>query len=351
MLCLLDAYTIPALRALRKYCMRGYGGFPPPAGDGSWTTKSYRVMRIQLYSLLEPDGNLIPHSYWPIGSEGGGTWEVVEEALSVSKSQGGILNLSIWIDNIDQDMNGIPKASYDAWLAFFQKLKIFSGQRQMIIEPCWEWNGHGPVSPAHMRDCHIEPEAYLEAMTKVRQARDTVGIKCSIVSHMLALHGDKWYDPERETWKRTYMIPWFNGMKKTDLVTVSLYLSSADFGDFAAENWIDYLKAIYRDVVYLQKQETGWNPAVYVGTSEHNLNNGNVSDKEVWRTDFKLAYIVGLRLFGFWMAEFPSKEILDYVNYLASKYQSISIPAGNSIPVTPIASGITGLMLLAAGLS
>jgi len=319
-------YIIPSLASGQKYCMRGYGGFPD-----TWDTSSYKIVRVQFYSLLASDGTLIPHAdSGEVGSENGGTWEAVEEAIANIKSWGGIPNLCIWIDNVDQTIDGYDPPTQETWEAFFLKLKNIMatyGVSEMLFEPPWEFNSHGPVSPSHMRDCYIEPTAYQDMMINIRRARDNVGISCSIISHMLGLHGDSWYEPDRETWKRTYMLPWFSGMSWADIITISLYLSDS-FG-FNATNWRDYLSAVYSKVVGLQKAENGWAPAVYMGTSEHNLNYGELkvsetlamTGEEVYDKDFQWADATGLQIFGWWLP-FSDSETTEYVNNLAYQYQS-----------------------------
>lgn len=319
------AMLIPTLQT-RVSAMRGYGGFL----DGLWTIKNYRFPRMQVYGSLNADGSLTPLANWnPAGgNEGGATWGVIEQFLADVAAWGGIPNLSLWIHNWEEladdyswTLNVIPQT------LLFQKLKQLMqkyGITEMILEPAWEWNGDSPVSDAQQRNAHIEPLPFAYGMAALRAARDTVGINCSLISHMLAIHGDAWYLPDQETWKRTYMMPWFVGMSYSDGVTTSLYLSDEDkkwTGD-----WFTYLDWVYEYVVGLQKMEVGWAPAVYLGTTEHNLKTNGIwnAPKEVYEYDFQKMVAAKLPLFGWWRP-FEIETANEQVKTLAEAFQKSSI--------------------------
>jgi hypothetical protein len=222
-----------------------------------------------------------------------------------------------------------------------------AGVTQMLFEPAWEWNGPGAVSPQSMRSAQIDPSNLTEVTSKVRYARDYVDVNCTILGHALAREGGTW-----EAHGRPMFEPYFDGMKYFDVVTVSLYEYVSDWPNFAGvSNWTQYLNALYTNVITPQKNETGWSPAVYMGTSEHNLENGAVSDTSVWDLDFSLATANDLRIFGWWLSNYPS-GILTYVNGLASVYQltgvtvTVTTPLNttystSSVPVQLSASGGT----------
>jgi len=319
-----SAMVIPTLRNMRS-CMRGYGGFPE-----LWTTEEYRFVRMQVYGSLEEDGSITPKSNWDIGNEGGATWEVIEQFLANVAVWNGIPNLSLWIHNFEDLADKYAyKEDYSAFVIFFTRLKELMeryGINEMILEPAWEFNQAEPgepVSPAQQRNGRIEPFYYKYGMAAIRRARDEVGINCSIVAHMIALHGDAWTDPNYETWKRTFCKPWFDGMAFADVVTVSLYLHDDDpkwTGD-----WLSYLDWIYEKVIGLQKGETGWLPAVYVGFSEHNLNDGEITDTNAIDRDFHLFSLSGCTLMGWWL-DFSLDEIRSYVNNKACELQTPPTP-------------------------
>jgi hypothetical protein len=213
------------------------------------------------------------------------------------------------------------------------------GLTEMIMEPAWEFNhdDYWGVSPAQQRSSTIGPYDYAYGMAALRLARDNVGIKCSLVSHILALHGDKWTDPNRETWKRTVVQPYFDGMKYADIVTVSLYLDASGWQSSWNTNkgpqpttWQEYLAWIYTNVVGLQKGETGWAPALYVGTTEHNLDSGAVADTDVYAYDFNKFEMSGCSLFGWWI-DFSSPSVRTFVNQQAQAMQA-RYPLGSQNP-------------------
>lgn len=312
----------------RKSCMRGYGGFL----SGIFRADSYRFCRMQIYGTLNEDGTIIPNSNWPIGNEGGATWGTIEQFLVDCASMGVVPNLSFWLHNFEFHAEVYrDTGNYSGLTTFFQQLKSLMNQygvKEMIMEPAWEFNGgYWPVSPAQQRNARIEPDLYAYGMEAIRTARDLANVNCSIVSHILALHGDKWFDPERETWKRTYAASWFAGMKYADVVTTSLYLKESEFdpanwnlvkGPLPA-NWYEYLDWIYTYVVGLQKIETGWAPAKYVGFSEHNIV-PEQSDLEIYTHDFNLFDSSGCSLMGWWLP-FTDENVHNKVEALAMQLQ------------------------------
>jgi len=370
----------------KKSGMRGYGGFTGTTwskGRDLWTTENYRIVRMQCYGEIglgdAGESVILNRSYW-LPPDGECSWDVIETFLSdvamLRQTYGqGVPCLSLWIHNFDEDaipyterfFPGIAETymrgygDHATMVAFFQKLKGLMEKYnipEMIFEPAWEFNhsDQWPVSPAQQRGSRILSPKYAYGMAAIRLARDEVRINASILSHILAVHGDMWYDPidpTRETWKRSYVKDWFIGMQFADIVTVSCYLKdtafSADTPSTAPRgtSWEQYLPWIYTYVLGLQKVETGWGPAEMVGTSEHNLNtDGTGVPFSAFDLDFQLFAQSGLSVLGWWRP-FSDASITQHVNSLARQLQEITTPVSPlSLLIRAALSAATGVGLI-----